>query len=144
MTGGQYAVIGIHRPHDAKDYAPQEVRRLQRLLPHVQRSLEVRQKLQSANQSNRSAYFALDQLSLGVILVAATGRLLHVNTAGEAMLRAGDGLVRTPDGLRASNKEDDKLLQKLIAGLRHGGGYAPQAVTCVCNGHRAGEPTRSC
>lgn len=38
------------------------------------------------------------------------------------MLRAADGIVRTPEGLRASNKEDDKLLQKLIGGLRHGGG----------------------
>lgn len=80
-----------------------------------------------APQRERSVSFVLDRLSLGVVLIASTGRLLHVNSAGEAMLRSGDGLVRTAEGLRAAVKEDDKRLQRLIDGIRHGSADAPSA-----------------
>lgn len=124
LEGGNHAVIGVHRPHGAEDFTLQEAARLDRLLPHVQRSLEMRQRLQGAEQRDRSACFVLDRLSLGVVLIASTGRLLHVNSAAEAMLCSGDGLVRTAEGLRAAHKEDDKRLQHFINGIRHGSGDA--------------------
>lgn len=79
-----------------------------------------------APQRERSVSFVLDRLSLGVVLIASTGRLLHVNSAGEAMLLSGDGLVRTAEGLRAA-KEDDKRLQRLIDAIRHCSADAPSA-----------------
>ncbi|WP_428672820.1 helix-turn-helix transcriptional regulator [Reyranella sp.] len=124
LDGGHHAVFGVHRPHGATDFSLQEAARLDRLLPHVQRSMEVRRRLQGVQQGNHSAYAVLDRLSLGVILMAATGRLLHVNAAGETILRSGDGLVRSPEGLQAANKEDDKRLQHLIDGVRLGSGDA--------------------
>ncbi len=122
LDGGHHAVLGIHRPHAARDFSVREAVRLDRLLPHVQRALEVRRRLQGVERDKRSASFVLDQLSVGVILMAANGQLLHVNAAGEAILRGGDGLSRTPDGLHAANKEDDKRLQHLISSLRQGSG----------------------
>jgi DNA-binding CsgD family transcriptional regulator len=124
MDGGHHAVVGAHRPRDAKDFATVEVGRLTRLLPHLQRALEVRRRLQHAEQAGRSVFSALDQLSLGVIIMTATGRLLHVNAAADAILRSGDGLARTPDGLRAGSKDDDKRLQALIGALRQRPGEA--------------------
>lgn len=120
LEGGSHTVIGVHRPHGAADFSPEEAALLDRLLPHVQRAMEMRQRLQRTEEKGRSAYFALDQLSVGVILISTTGRLLHLNSAGEAILRSNDGLARAPDGLRAANKEDDKRLQQLIGGLRRG------------------------
>lgn len=120
MDGGYIGVVGTHRPHDAKDFQPNEAKRLERLLPHLQRALEIRRRLQHAERASRSAYFVLDRLSLGVIVLGATGGLLHVNTAADAILRTGDGLLRTPDGLRAGRKNDDARLQELIGGLRQG------------------------
>lgn len=117
LDGGYQGIVGIHRPHDARDFSPDEAKQLNRLLPHLQRALEVRQKLQQAEQSNRSLQAALDRLSAGVIMLGAAGRLLHVNVAADAILRQADGLMRTPDGLRACRKEDDRRLQDLIAGL---------------------------
>ena len=122
MDGGYIGVVGTHRPHDAKDFQPSEARRLERLLPHLQRALEVRRRLQHAEQASRSAYSVLDRLSLGVIMLGATGGLLHVNAAADAILRTGDGLVRTPDGLRAGRKNDDRRLQELISALRQSSG----------------------
>jgi DNA-binding CsgD family transcriptional regulator/PAS domain-containing protein len=118
LSGGYQGVVGIHRPRDASDFAPEEVEQLNRLLPHLQRALEVRQKLRLAEETNRSFESALDRLSVGVIMLGAPGRLLHVNAAADAILRQADGLLRTPDGLRANRKKDDRRLQELIAGVR--------------------------
>lgn len=118
QSRGGHGAVGVHRPHDARDFTLEDAERLNRLLPHLRRALEVRQRLRGVDQREAAAHAALDQLSLGVMVIAASGRLLHVNAAGEALLRAGDGLARTPDGLRASNAEDDRRLQLLIAELR--------------------------
>lgn len=118
LDDGHYAVVGVHRPRDAKDYETGEIRRLGLLLPHLQRALEIRQRLRQAETISQSATAAFDRLSLGVILMGPTGKLLHVNAAADAILRAGDGLVRVPDGIRAIGKNDDKRLQDLIVGAR--------------------------
>lgn len=118
MDGGWQAALGIHRPRDGKDYSPDEAMRLQRLLPHLQRALEVGRRLQQADHLHRSALSVLERLSLGVIILSAAGRLILANPAAEAILRGADGLVRTPEGLHASHKEDDRRLQALIGGLR--------------------------
>lgn len=120
LHGGRHAAVGVHRPHDANDFTAGEIGLLDRLLPHLQRALEVRQRLQPVEQQAAVAWHVVDRLNFGVILMNAAGRLLHVNATGETILRAGDGLVRTPGGLRACNKDDDRHLQQLIAGLRQG------------------------
>lgn len=120
LDGGYYAVVGVHRPRDAADFAPQEVKRLANVLPHLQRALEVRRRLQQAEQTSRSVYAALDRLSLGVMVIGAAGQLLHANAAAEGILHSGDGLVRAPDGLRACRKDDNQRLQALIGGFRQG------------------------
>jgi len=127
MDGGYHAVLGVHRPPDAKDFAPIEARRLARLLPHVQRALEVRRRLQQADQASRSVYSVLDRLRLGAIIMDANGRLQHVNAAADAILQSADGLTRTPDGLRAAHKDDDRRLQHLIGALRQKPGEARSA-----------------
>jgi DNA-binding CsgD family transcriptional regulator len=120
MDGGWHATLGFHRPRDAEDFSPDEAQRLQRLMPHVQRALEVQRRLQHADQIDRSVHSVLDRLSLGVIVLSATGRLVLANAAADGILRSADGLVRTPEGLHASHKEDDRRLQALIGGLRRG------------------------
>ncbi|GEP61739.1 helix-turn-helix transcriptional regulator [Reyranella soli] len=118
LQGGNHAAIGVHRPHGARSFTPEDAERLNRLLPHVQRALEVRQRVQGIEHKADATNFVLDRLSLGVFLISATGRLLHVNAAGEEILKNGDGLQRTPDGIRACNRDDDKRLQHLIGDLR--------------------------
>lgn len=120
MDDNYQAALGIHRPRYAKDFSPEDAKRLTKLLPHVQRALEVQRRLQEADRTSRSVYAVLDHLSLGVVMMGASGRLLHVNAAGDAILRKGDGLVRTAGSLRAVHKEDEERLQTLIAGVRQG------------------------
>ncbi len=118
LRDGSHAVVGVHRPHGARDFTAEDAERMNRLLPHLRRALEVRQRLQVDARCTGAAYGALDHLSVGIILIATSGRLLHANAAGEAILRSGDGLLRTPDGLMAVNRDDDRRLQTLLAELR--------------------------
>jgi DNA-binding CsgD family transcriptional regulator/PAS domain-containing protein len=120
MEGGWHAPLGIHRPRDGGDFSLDEAKRLERLLPHLQRALEMQRRLQQAGQVERSVHAVLDRLSVGVIILSATGRLVLANSAADSILRAADGLVRTPDGLHAAHKDDDRRLQTLIGGLRRG------------------------
>lgn len=133
LDDGHFAVVGIHRPRDARAYEPKDIHRLELLLPHLQRALEIRQRLRQAEAINQSGTAAFDRLSLGVILMGPTGKLLHVNTAADAILRAGDGLMRVPDGIRAMAKADDKRLQELITGARKTSGS--MTATLVPGGH---------
>ncbi len=117
MDDGYHAALGIHRRIDCRDFSTVEAGEMQALLPHLRRALEVRRRLQRAEQASRSFHSVLDRLSLGVILLGATGRPLHANASADAMLRCADGLIRTPDGLRAVLRDDDRHLQALLRAL---------------------------
>lgn len=118
LDGGNYAVVGVHRPRDARAFEAPTVDQLSRLLPHLQRSLEIRQRLRNADAASQYALATFDKLRIGVVLLASNGYLLHVNEAGETILRRADGLLRVPQGLRALFPDDDKRLQHVIHGVR--------------------------
>jgi PAS domain-containing protein len=119
MGDGRVGIIGTHRPRGAKNFGRRNARRLDRLLPHLSRALEVRSKLDHSDRARQAAQTVLDQLHLGTIVLAVSGKPLQVNPAAEAMLRAQDGLTLTATGLRAANTEDNRRLQAQIAGFRH-------------------------
>jgi DNA-binding CsgD family transcriptional regulator len=118
LRDGSHAVVGVHRPHDTRDFTAEDAERMNLFLPHLQRALEVRRRLQVDARRMDSKSVALDHLSVGIITIDASGRLLHANAAGEAILERGDGLLRTPGGLMAANRDDDRRLQALLAELR--------------------------
>lgn len=122
LEGGYLGIVGTHRPRDGREFSPRDSKQLARVLPHLRRALEVRQRIRQADQTTRSVHAILDQLSLGVIMMGAAGQLLHVNAAAERILRNGDGLTRTPAGLKAAARDDDQRLQSLIGALRERSG----------------------
>lgn len=132
LDSGHSVVLGIHRPRNAADYTPDDVRRLGRILPHLRRALEVRQRLKRETQAGRATLAVLDRLKLGVLLLAPTGALVHANAAADAVLRADDGLTHARGSLRAGKADDDRRLQALIAGAA---GLGPDSTTPPSGGH---------
>jgi len=57
---------------------------------------------------------ALDGLDIGLYLVAANARLVHANTAGHAILNAGDVLFVVRGHLVASDSAVNQALQRLV------------------------------
>ncbi|WP_395714264.1 helix-turn-helix transcriptional regulator [Reyranella sp.] len=111
---GNHAVVGLQRPRTTKAYTKHESHRLARLLPHIQRAMEIRQRLAQSESGRYSLLAALDHMALGVILIARTGRIVHLNSAADAILDSNDGLTRTPEGLRAAHRDEDKRLHRLL------------------------------
>jgi len=118
LDGGDFSVIGIHRSRDGMAFGPDSVRALGRVLPHLQRALEVRQKLKRTAAPDQSLLATFDWLSLGVVLLAANGTVIHANASGSAILSDADGLMRVAGGLRAARGDEDRRLQALLAGAR--------------------------
>ncbi|MCW5736794.1 MAG: helix-turn-helix transcriptional regulator [Enhydrobacter sp.] len=112
------AGLGIHRPRDAGAFEQPDVALMARLLGHVRTSLDLRRRLRIAGETAAFAFAALDRLSTAVVLLAPGGGVLHANSAAEAILRGRDGLTAGPNGLHAAIPEDDRRLQKVIAGAR--------------------------
>jgi DNA-binding CsgD family transcriptional regulator len=83
---GAIGVLGVHRPEQAQDYSRVDRHRAALFLPHLQRALEVGQRLASVGQA--AALDTLDRLDTGVLVVTRTRRVVHANRLAEEILRA--------------------------------------------------------
>jgi DNA-binding CsgD family transcriptional regulator len=63
--------------------------RLQLLVPHLQKALEVNRALRTAQLALASSHAMLDNIPAAVFLLYDTGKLLFANRAGEALLQSG-------------------------------------------------------
>ncbi len=84
--------FGINRYAHRGPITEDELHFFARLAPHVRRALQTHRALAGARFQRDSAMDALGRLSLGVIVVDETSRLIFANMAAEQMLRTTDGL----------------------------------------------------
>lgn len=108
------AVMGFHRNHRRGDFSEQEIMLFEKLIPHLQRSLKLNQKLWQANERYHASSRVLDELALGVILVDTAGKPLFLNRCAETCVNQGRALSLSKNTLRTSNSHDTQALHKLI------------------------------
>jgi DNA-binding CsgD family transcriptional regulator len=107
--------LSINRGERGAPFGPDDTALLQALMPHLQRALEIHRRLAEADVQLTARADALDRLSHGVLVLSATGRLLFANRAGEAILRARDGLTFEREALQAARPQDTTRLRAAIA-----------------------------
>jgi DNA-binding CsgD family transcriptional regulator len=110
------SVFGVFR-HERDGLADDGARRRMRLIaPHLRRAmLIVRKSAEAATLAD-----ALDGLSAGLCLVDAGGRIVHLNTAAQAILDADD-ILRTLNGkLVARDAQAERTLQQVFAAAGKG------------------------
>jgi DNA-binding CsgD family transcriptional regulator/PAS domain-containing protein len=96
------ALLMVFR-HERDGRVDDEMRRRMRLIiPHVRRAVLIGLVIQL--QTATAATFAdiLDGISAGMFLVDASGRIIHANTSGHALLGQGS-VLRAADGKLAAN-----------------------------------------
>ncbi|WP_147157025.1 helix-turn-helix transcriptional regulator [Reyranella soli] len=125
--------LGIHRPHNASPFNAAAASRLQRLLPHIGRALQVRSRLGLAGAEQRASMAVLDRFAFGVIQLGARGVFISANAAARRILDCNDGLVLGRLGLRAASAADDTRLQRAIS--RAGGLTAAMVERGEAGGH---------
>lgn len=95
------------------------------LLPHLQRALLIRSKLERAEARIAASQAALDAMSHGILVVSLEGRVVESNEAARQMLAEGDGLsLGLKDLVLGARSAETSTLRALIAGCAQptGGG----------------------
>jgi len=82
--------LGLHRPDGAQPFDQHDARRVQSVLPHLRRALQLRHQLRPSQAMTSIAHAALDGLSFGAVVVDADGQVLLANLAAEAIAASHD------------------------------------------------------
>jgi DNA-binding CsgD family transcriptional regulator/PAS domain-containing protein len=91
-----------------------ELRLLSRIYPHVRRSLLLSFRLVGYKALQRAEFHVLDRLSVGIILLNRSGRVVFANAAGRAMT-ALDGPLRLRNSVATtSSSTHSKRLRDLV------------------------------
>ncbi len=121
--GGHYGItaspfagglLAVCRPPTARRFAHSEIRSLQAALPHLQTALRIKRHLVGIESRAVALEEALDELSVGVVIAARSGRMLYANRSAEATLRT----MREADGSAAPGRH----MREVVArpdGRRH-------------------------
>jgi hypothetical protein len=132
MLGGKIGLhpplpIGLHRDAASGAFTDVERQLLEKILPHLQRALQLRERLALGTRANTIGTAALDALSACVVVVDGTMQVLHVNEAGAGLTspgRSGLTISRAAVGsmqLSARQRDDNDALRGLVAGAASGG-----------------------
>jgi DNA-binding CsgD family transcriptional regulator len=109
------ALFGVFR-HEQHGLADDEMRRRMRLIaPHVRRAVLIGRAIDLRTAEAASFADTFDGLGAGLFLVDATGRIVHANAAGHAMLAAGDLVRANGDRLASGDPDTDQDLLDIFA-----------------------------
>jgi DNA-binding CsgD family transcriptional regulator len=92
-----------------------ERRLTRRLLPHLQRSLALRERHAAMENARGALAEALDHDVSGVFFLDASQRVRFCNRTGQRMLQSLDGLRLVRGTLHAARPEDDRALRLHVA-----------------------------
>ena len=112
---GLHIVWGLGDPVGGDGWQSDRLRLVERLLPHVHRSVVIRQALAAADALGSGLAGLLDSNRIGVMQLDRGGRVLAANGPALDILRRGDGLVDRDGALDAVLPADRGRLQRLLA-----------------------------
>jgi DNA-binding CsgD family transcriptional regulator len=135
----RYAAISVIR-HERDGLVDDEARRRMSLLvPHVRRALLIG-KVLAVHQAEASTLAdTLDGLSAGMFLVDGSGRIVHANASGHAMIDEGRFLRAARDRLIACDHAANQGLHEIFAAAECGDEAPAIKATCVPLPAREGE-----
>ncbi len=106
--------IGIFHHRPSKALEADDVALLRLLTPHLQRVVQLKQRLAQGHNLRAAADEALDRLPWGVMLINRKGRVRSLNRRAEAIVGQADGLLVSQGQLAASRPDDTHTLRHLI------------------------------
>ena len=111
---GSHIGWGLNDPVDSEGWGPSRIAMVQRLLPHIQQFVRVRQALVRAEARSSTVTALLDNRRIGVLELDRRGRILKANDRARSILRHGDGLLDRNGMLRARAPADQVRLERLV------------------------------
>ena len=104
----------VANPDNSRVWESAQLRLMDRLLPHIHRSVQIRQALAAADALGSGLENLLDNDRIGVVQLDRGGRVLEANGPALEVLRRGDGLLDRDGALDAWLPADRSRLQRLL------------------------------
>lgn len=98
---------------------PEHMRRLQAVLPHVNRAVRISQRLGNWELASSGTLAALNALDFCVYILGTGERLLQMNANGDRLLRAGKVIRMTGGRLQLTDPEADRAFGRYVAQARN-------------------------
>jgi DNA-binding CsgD family transcriptional regulator len=134
LDGERMGMFGAHRPRRTGRFEDGERLTMARLMPHLQRALQVQQRVLSGERQRSLALGVLETLGIGVVVTGAAGLLLFANRIAERVLREGSALTVLAGRLQAAAVAARPRLDRMLAEAARtseGQGAAPGGVVEV-------------
>ena len=112
---GQRIILNLGNPVGGDGWQSAGLRLLERVLPHIHRSVIIRQALAVADALGAGLAGLLENDRIGVVQLDRGGRVLAVNEPALEILRPGDGLLDRDGTLDARLPADRTRLRRLLA-----------------------------
>ena len=119
---GSHIGWGLNDPVDSDGWGSSRITMVQRLLPHIQQFVRVRQALVRAEARHTTLTALLDNTQIGVLELDRRGRIMAGNDRARSILRRGDGLLDRDRMLRARAPADQVRLDRLLGNALPGTG----------------------
>ena len=111
---GTRVIWALGDPVDVGGWRDDQIRMIERLLPHVRQCVLFRHALVEAKALGESLAGLLDVTGTGVIHLDGGGRIIAANDRAAGLLRQGAQVFQRDGGLHAAEPADDAKLQRLL------------------------------
>ncbi|HSW14797.1 MAG TPA: PAS domain-containing protein, partial [Solimonas sp.] len=92
LPGAGIGICGIQRDARGGAFDAADEQRMQHIVPHFKRLMQLRLRLAQAERSAANADAMFDHLPVGVLLLSDDAEVLYANAAARSLLHKGDGL----------------------------------------------------
>lgn len=115
LKGRLYVRLRLCRSRQAGNFSRSDTEYVDRVVPHLESVLHLYADVDQF-RSERAFYSeAMDQLTLGTIILDEHGRVLHTNRIGERILRRRDGISLRGGQIIFSNHDDSKRFREIAS-----------------------------
>ncbi len=115
-TPGHITGLSLLRRPERPSFSEAELACVRRLLPHLQRVVQLQEMLAEAEQKLEVAHQVLDSLRCGAILLDDAARVCGANERSAALLKRREGMLLQGADLRAEDPRENPELQRLLRG----------------------------
>ena len=89
--GGRSSLIGVQRGDDRPPFDDDDIARMERLMPHIRRALQLRRTFVRVEVKNHGLQAVIDRLAVGIVILDLRGGAVFVNATMQAWRAAPTG-----------------------------------------------------
>jgi DNA-binding CsgD family transcriptional regulator len=130
LGGDRSIVVGIHRPKHQLAFDRQDARRLDMLIPHLKRAVQLAVRLSDAGLDHQAALDGLERTHSATIVVDGNGAILFATRRAEAILRRAEGLHAFNGRLCGTDRKTATRLAALVREAASAIAGTPDATRC--------------